>query len=1057
MRRLAQTLMLVLAAQPVLAAKRVELSNLEQQLRAESAKPDAEAAYHIGDLELSERLSWTRFTELERLLPGDKSRQALRAIADESQFQPAPASEIPAKATPDLAEQKRIVGLVVGYLRNAIPQLPNFQATRLTEQFEDTPLIQMPEGGFVPYEPLHHLSANTVSVTYQDGRETVQAEMRADNRKATEGLTTWGVFGPILGMVFVDAAQSKLSWGHWEQDAGGALAVFQYEVPAGKSHYELNYCCVVGQPGVTTGGIEMSPLAGHIQVGGATTATAVNLRAFRKLVGYHGEIAVDPGTGAIRRLSLIADIKQGEPVVKANILVEYGAVQIGGKTYICPIRSVSASLAQSVQVNQHYNIPLANQIQPLKNAVSDEEFRDYHVFRAEMRVLTTAEATQEQNELPGQPGKVGSGSTATAAAANVGEAAPTTPPANAPAEVASIASAAPAQPAVTPAPAPAAEVNAEPEISVTAATNPADVPGALISPQTNTGITLRTTTRLVEVAVAAVDKKGRPITDLKPGDLEIYDNGRKQAVKDFAQAGAGVQMAAPAPQAVAPTGEPVTTNRPVAAQQDTENTTVLLIDAAHVDFSDVTYARGEILRFLKAVPADERVGLYILGSHGFQVVDEPTMDHAGLAATLAKWMPSAQDLAHAQAEEQRNRQQFDWVHQVTDLAYVNGNGEGGSDPSMYASGSGAAAALIYPSDAELRPLGDRPEDFALHLLVGVGRHLAAVAGHKTLVWIASDNVLADFSPAAVGREDTGNRFLDQASLQARETLNEAHVSIYPLDVSQLESGTVTADIGNRNVVAMGKTEKDGSSGPGLSLKDIGDQAAIGVNGRDTARLHEDTKPIQGAFRDLATATGGRALRRAGDIAAELNSIVADGRAAYLLSFTPDTQADGKYHTLTVKCLRKDVTLRYRNGYLYSEEPATMKDRFREAVWQPRDENEIGLTAATATGAKGPAIRLHIAATDLELAQQDGRWTDKVDVFVVVRDDSGLHAAVRGKRLGLALTPATYQRDLKDGLTVEESLPKLPDGALVRLIVIDENSRRMGSVTIGANGEGQMAN
>ncbi len=146
-----------------------------------------------------------------------------------------------------------------------------------------------------------------------------------------------------------------------------------------------------------------------------------------------------------------------------------------------------------------------------------------------------------------------------------------------------------------------------------------------------------------------------------------------------------------------------------------------------------------------------------------------------------------------------------------------------------------------------------------------------------------------------------------------------------------------------------------------------------------------------------------------------------------------------------------MTLRYRNGYLYAEEPATMRDRFREAVWQPRDENEIGLTAAMVREANVPADRLNIAATDLQLAQQDGRWTDKVDVFLVVRDDSGLRATIGGKRLGLALTPATYQRDMKDGLTVEQKLPKMPAGVLLRLIVIDENSRRIGSVTIGTNG------
>jgi len=430
------------------------------------------------------------------------------------------------------------------------------------------------------------------------------------------------------------------------------------------------------------------------------------------------------------------------------------------------------------------------------------------------------------------------------------------------------------------------------------------------------------------------------------------------------------------------------------------------------------------------------------------VVLEPTQDHAHLASMLAAWMPSAQELAHAQDEERRNRQQFDWVHRVTDLAYVNGNGQGGNDPEMFTSGNGQSTASRFslPPDAELRPLGDRPEDFALHLLVGVGRHLAGIPGHKSLIWISSDNVLADWSSQAVGREDTGNPFLEGPAMRARETLNEAHVSIYPLDVSQLEASITGADVATRNVTVVGRSSRDPSTAG------AGDAAPGNKNGRDTARMQEDVHPIQGAFRDLAAATGGRALRRAGDIAHELDSIVADGRAAWLLSFTPDTPADGKYHVLTVKTDRRGVSLHFRTGYIYAKEPATMRDRFRDAVWRPQDLNEIGLialpTGETASNGSRPTIKVSIAASDLALAQQADRWMDKLDVFLVVRDDSALHASVSGKRLGLALKPATYQQAVKDGIPIEESLPRVPQGSSIRLVVIDENSQRIGTITLG---------
>jgi VWFA-related protein len=605
-------------------------------------------------------------------------------------------------------------------------------------------------------------------------------------------------------------------------------------------------------------------------------------------------------------------------------------------------------------------------------------------------------------------------------------------------------------------PAPAPGMTAEPEVSITPAQGLPDPAGADAAEEQRTGLTLRTTTRLVDVTLVAYDKKGRPVTDLKADDLEVYDNGRKAEIRFFNSAAESEPSPDNPGQEHQEDASRVFTNRPAFPGNPSppgdatgSNSTILLIDAGNLSFADLSNARREILRFLASVAADERIGLYVLKSYGFQVLLEPTANHAQLASTLAAWMPSAQDLARAQDEEQRNRQQFDTVRSWTDLPYVNGNGQGGTDPEMYSSGQAAARLAAHPPDAKLRPLGNRPEDFALHLLTAVGRHLATLPGRKVLVWISTDNVLADFSGQNIGGEDTGSRFLDQVSLRARETLNEAHVSIYPLDVSQLETGGIGADIGDRNVNQVGQSDRHPTTAS------LGDSAPGMKPGRDTARMQEDTHPIQGTFRELAEATGGRTLRRAGDIAAELDNVVADGRAAYLLNFSPGQPADDQYHRITVKLAsRRDLTLRYRTGYFYSSESASVKDRFRQAVWDARDASEIAVRATPVVDAKGVAVKLNIEAIDLALTQQDNRWTDRFDVFLALRDDTGLHSQVSGWSLRLRLTPATYQGVLKDGIPFDQPIDEKVNFDTARILVVDESSGRIGSVTVPATALGK---
>ena len=137
----------------------------------------------------------------------------------------------------------------------------------------------------------------------------------------------------------------------------------------------------------------------------------------------------------------------------------------------------------------------------------------------------------------------------------------------------------------------------------------------------------------------------------------------------------------------------------------------------------------------------------------------------------------------------------------------------------------------------------------MSVLVGVARHLAAIPGHKNLVWVASDNVLANWSDKAVG-SDKGSKTVDSFVLRAQEALNDAQVSVFPLDVSQLETMAVDPGLQNGSIeLSPSVTAPPRPQGGGQAP------------GRIAAEMQQDAHPIQGVIQQLAEATGGRTFRR----------------------------------------------------------------------------------------------------------------------------------------------------------------------------------------------------
>jgi hypothetical protein len=109
---------------------------------------------------------------------------------------------------------------------------------------------------------------------------------------------------------------------------------------------------------------------------------------------YHGSLFIDPATGIVRRLTLVADVGDGT-VSRADTIIEYGQVVIGDRKFVCPVRSMNIWVgpAETSQPASELPINVPQSLVPTGTLyVSETSFTDYHRLGSEMRIINVAEA-----------------------------------------------------------------------------------------------------------------------------------------------------------------------------------------------------------------------------------------------------------------------------------------------------------------------------------------------------------------------------------------------------------------------------------------------------------------------------------------------------------------------------------------------------------------------------------------------------------------------------------------------------------------------------------------
>ena len=336
------------------------------QLRTEldkyrsSHQTDKAVAEKLAIIELSEQLTRRTQDELaQQFHPGPDTAAVLDFLVAQSALLEPPPDEIVQQAAPDDAARSAMFRAAAQFAAVSLRHMPDFIATRSTQAFSDAPPRRNPVTGYLPqFVHLHPDGAFEENITYREGHEvgldeTAKLSMNTAGHGAP-GFSSRGEFGPMLRLILSEAFQSRLQWLRWQAMPRATAAVFHYQVPEAESKFRLSFCCISSSSG------------SHLSFGGTPA--------------YEGEIYLDPHSGDVLRITVRTLLDKSNRIKRAGLAIDYGPVEIAGKTYICPIRSVADATARIATIEGDRMIRHINRV----------EFVHYRRFGSESRIIIDA-------------------------------------------------------------------------------------------------------------------------------------------------------------------------------------------------------------------------------------------------------------------------------------------------------------------------------------------------------------------------------------------------------------------------------------------------------------------------------------------------------------------------------------------------------------------------------------------------------------------------------------------------------------------------------------------
>ncbi|PYT00146.1 MAG: hypothetical protein DMF63_09265 [Acidobacteria bacterium] len=518
---------------------------------------------------------------------------------------------------------------------------------------------------------------------------------------------------------------------------------------------------------------------------------------------------------------------------------------------------------------------------------------------------------------------------------------------------------------------------------------------------------VKITTSLIQVDVTVTDRGGRAITDLKPDEVEVYENGHKQKLTNFSfVSNVQVKEEKTKGKSEKPVVLPPTQVRP----ESVRRTIALVVDDLTLSFESTYSVRYALKKFVDEQMQEGDLVAIIRTGAGIGALQQFTND---------------------------KRQLYAAIDRVRWNALGSGN-IGAFAPLEGKINTGAPVPAPEPGERTAEGAAKefnnfRESVFAAGTLGAVNyvvRGMQDLPGRKSILLLSDGFKL--FFEDATGVRDFGRVLESMRRLIDRA--NRAAVVIYTMDARGLQPGGITAadDVSGR------------------SFEEIESEASA-----RRAQLID----TQDGLRYLAQQTGGIAIVNQNNLSSGIRKIL-DDQSYYLVAYEPDEATFdprvNRYNKLDIKVTRPGARVRYRSGFFgVSDEklvkpPQTMGQRVMEALTSPFAVNEISLklNALFYNSPRGSVVRslLHVRAQDLKFTDEpDGSKKVVFDVLAVGFGDNGTIVDSTSKTYTLNVSKEAYERAMKVGFVYDLSYPVKKAGAYqLRIALHDHESDRIGS-------------